>query len=262
MSSTGRTFDTTPLLPCRPAILSPGASRRFWAMNIRIHVHPRAPVRLRAGPARFLFLRPSASCKASSKSLIAARSSIVAAHARHKSLDIADLGELFRPQELSDIGWPDLCMILPLPSLMLASAFCPRRPTAGACRGFLQNPFPVLPVSAPGDAFLLQPPAHRVPSLRESIRCSMTTPITPGSTRYRRITDVRRLFTEYGAQQPFLGRELGFALGRDAADQDVAGPTSAPSRTMPNSSKSRSSSSDAPGISRVISSGPSLVSRD
>ena len=33
MSSTGTTRDTTPLLPCRPAILSPGCSLRFTAMK-------------------------------------------------------------------------------------------------------------------------------------------------------------------------------------------------------------------------------------
>ncbi len=31
MSSTGTIVDTTPLLPCRPAILSPGWMRRFTA---------------------------------------------------------------------------------------------------------------------------------------------------------------------------------------------------------------------------------------
>ncbi|MNT10204.1 hypothetical protein D3C72_1450210 [compost metagenome] len=33
MSSTGTTLDTTPLLPWRPAILSPGWMRRFTARN-------------------------------------------------------------------------------------------------------------------------------------------------------------------------------------------------------------------------------------
>src|SRR5215831_11169894 len=36
------------------------------------------------------------------------------------------------------------------------------------------------------------------------------------------VADLAGLLTEDGAQQPLLGRELGLALGRDLADQDVA----------------------------------------
>ncbi len=38
----------------------------------------------------------------------------------------------------------------------------------------------------------------------------------------RRVTDFTRLLTEDGAQQALLRGQLGFALGRDLADQDVA----------------------------------------
>src|SRR5216683_2404922 len=37
-----------------------------------------------------------------------------------------------------------------------------------------------------------------------------------------RVPNLARLLTEDGAEQPLLGRELGLALGRDLADQDVA----------------------------------------
>ena len=38
-----------------------------------------------------------------------------------------------------------------------------------------------------------------------------------------RVTDLARLLTEDRAQQALLRRELGLALGRDLADEDVAG---------------------------------------
>ena len=38
------------------------------------------------------------------------------------------------------------------------------------------------------------------------------------------VANVAGLFAEDGAQQFFFRRERGFALGRDLADQDVAGP--------------------------------------
>ncbi len=41
--------------------------------------------------------------------------------------------------------------------------------------------------------------------------------------RERCIADIPRFFPEYGAQEPFLRRQLGLALGRGLADEDIAG---------------------------------------
>ena len=47
-------------------------------------------------------------------------------------------------------------------------------------------------------------------------------PSTPGGTSSEASRDVAGLLAEDGVQQLLLGRELGLALGRDLADQDVA----------------------------------------
>jgi hypothetical protein len=62
-------------------------------------------------------------------------------------------------------------------------------------------------------------------------------------------------------QQLLFRGELGLALRRDLADEDVARPTRVPTRTMPLSSRLRSIFSLTFGMSRVNSSRPSLVSR-
>ena len=69
----------------------------------------------------------------------------------------------------------------------------------------------------------------------------MTTPPSPCGTFQRGVTDLARLLLEDRADQLLLGRQLGLALRRDLADQEVAGlATSAPMRTMPRSSRLRS----------------------
>src|SRR6266508_836649 len=76
-----------------------------------------------------------------------------------------------------------------------------------------------------------------------------------------RVLDLARLLAEDRPQQALLGCQLGLTLRRDLADQDVASLDLAPTRMMPFSSRSRRLSSPTLGMSRVISSGPSLVSR-
>ena len=44
-----------------------------------------------------------------------------------------------------------------------------------------------------------------------------------GGNLQRGVLHVRGLFAEDGAQQAFFRREFGFGLGRDLADEDVAG---------------------------------------
>ena len=85
-------------------------------------------------------------------------------------------------------------------------------------------------------------------------------PSLTGRYAQRGVAHVAGLLAEDGAQQALLGRELGLALRRDLADQDVILP-SLPHRSArcPDSSRSfRSASSPTFGMSRVISSRPEL----
>ena len=66
------------------------------------------------------------------------------------------------------------------------------------------------------------------------------------------VADFAGLLAEDGPQQALLGGQLGFALRRHLADEDVAGPTSAPTRMMPRSSRSARMSSLRFGMSRGI----------
>ena len=58
--------------------------------------------------------------------------------------------------------------------------------------------------------------------LRAKMRALMTMPPTPGGTRERAVTDVAGLLAEDRAEELLFGRELGLALRRDLADEDVA----------------------------------------
>ena len=77
----------------------------------------------------------------------------------------------------------------------------------------------------------------------------------------RGVLHLARLLAEDRAQQALLGGQLGLALRRDLADQDVARRDLGADRMIPFSSRLRRLSSPTFGMSRVISSGPSLVSR-
>ena len=58
--------------------------------------------------------------------------------------------------------------------------------------------------------------------LREKIFTSTTVPSIPGGRLERCVADVAGLLTEDGAEQLLFGSELGLALRRDFADEDVA----------------------------------------
>ena len=77
----------------------------------------------------------------------------------------------------------------------------------------------------------------------------------------RSITHFACLLAEDGAQQALFSGQLGLAFGVTLPTRMSPLLTSAPIRMMPRSSRSFSASSETLGISRVISSGPSLVSR-
>ena len=74
----------------------------------------------------------------------------------------------------------------------------------------------------------------------------------------RRVADLARLLLEDRADQLLLRRQLGLALRRHLADEQVAGPTSAPMRTMPLVEVGERLLR-AVRMSRVISSSPSFV---
>jgi hypothetical protein len=75
------------------------------------------------------------------------------------------------------------------------------------------------------------------------------------------VFDVAGLLAEDGPQQFFFRRQLGFTLGVILPTRMSPGPTSAPRRMMPLSSRFFRASSPTLGMSRVMSSLPSLVSR-
>jgi hypothetical protein len=77
----------------------------------------------------------------------------------------------------------------------------------------------------------------------------------------RGVADLAGLLAEDRAQQPLLGVSSVSPLGVTLPTRMSPGTTSAPMRMMPRSSRSARTSSETFGMSRVISSGPSLVSR-
>ena len=75
------------------------------------------------------------------------------------------------------------------------------------------------------------------------------------------VADLSRLFAEDGAQQALLGGQIGLALRRDLADQNItAAHLCADADDAAVVEILERIVADA-GISRVISSGPSFVSR-
>ena len=60
-------------------------------------------------------------------------------------------------------------------------------------------------------------------SSRENVLTSMTTPPSPCGTLRRRVADLAGLLLEDRADELLLGRQLGLALRRDLADEQVAG---------------------------------------
>ena len=97
--------------------------------------------------------------------------------------------------------------------------------------------------------------------LREKMRALMTMPPTPGGTLERAVAHVAGLLAEDRAEELLFGGELGLALRRDLADQDVARLHLGADAHDADSSRSLRASSPTFGMSRVISSLPSLVSR-
>ncbi len=97
--------------------------------------------------------------------------------------------------------------------------------------------------------------------LREKTRALMTVPSTPGGTR-RLVSRTSPAFSPKMARKSFSsGESCVSPLGVIFPTRMSPGFTSAPMRMMPDSSRSLRASSPTFGMSRVISSGPSLVSR-
>ena len=69
----------------------------------------------------------------------------------------------------------------------------------------------------------LTPGDRSSPRARENVLTSMTLPPSPCGHLERGVADLARLLLEDRADQLLLGRQLGLALGRDLADEQVAG---------------------------------------
>ena len=69
----------------------------------------------------------------------------------------------------------------------------------------------------------LTPGSSSSPFSRLNCRTSTTIPRSPCGRRRRRVLHLARLLAEDRAQEALLGGQLGLALRRDLADQDVAG---------------------------------------
>ena len=90
----------------------------------------------------------------------------------------------------------------------------------------------------------------------------MTTPPSPCGTLRRGVADLARLLLEDRADQLLLGRQLGLALRRDLADEQVARADLGADRGRRRARRGcASDSSERFGMSRVISSSPSFVER-
>ncbi len=76
---------------------------------------------------------------------------------------------------------------------------------------------------APADSTTGTPPVHGIPELTGKDPLLDHDAEHARFHAHRGVTNVGRLLAEDRPQQPLLGCELGLTLGRDAADQDVAG---------------------------------------
>ena len=96
---------------------------------------------------------------------------------------------------------------------------------------------------------------------RENVLTSITLPPSPCGT-LREVSRTSRAFSLKIARISFSSAVSSVSpLGVTLPTSRSPEPTSAPMRTIPRSSRSRSDSSERFGMSRVISSSPSLVER-
>ena len=130
------------------------------------------------------------------------------------------------------------------------------------CRPAILSPSVILRICATLTRTIFSTPVLRSRySSRSNTLTSTTLPRSPwGKRKLESFTS--RAFSPNIARSNFSSGLSSFSpLGVILPTRMSRGPTSAPMRTMPSSSKSFSASSPTLGMSRVISSGPSLVSR-
>ena len=107
----------------------------------------------------------------------------------------------------------------------------------------------------------LTPGGSSSPSSRLNTLTSMTLPFSPWGT-FSEVSRTSRAFSpKIARSRRSSGVSSVSPFGVTLPTSTSPGPTSAPTRMMPRSSRSASMSSDRFGMSRLISSGPSLVSR-
>ena len=107
----------------------------------------------------------------------------------------------------------------------------------------------------------LTPADRSSPAFRENVFTSITTPPSPCGT----LSDVSRTSRAFSLKMARISFSSAVSsvspFGVTLPTSRSPEPTSAPTRTMPRSSRLRSDSSERFGMSRVISSSPSLVER-
>ena len=219
MSSIGAIREITPLLPCRPAILSPGCSLRFTAQKTLTILStpggsssPRCSFSTLFSKRSCSAFRPSSSCRLRPWiSVIRSASSIPISHqmpARHAvqrlGIDLAAdpvplraRGDLLPDHHLAqppeDVALQDRALVVAVLGQTL---------DLGALDG--DRALVLLDAAAVEDADLDDRALHARRHLQGGV------------------ADVGGLLAEDGPQQLLLGRHRRLALGRDLADQDVA----------------------------------------
>ncbi len=219
MSSTGTTRDTTPLLPWRPAILSPGCSLRFTATNtLTIFITPGGSSSPRCSFSTLLSKRACSRDTAASNSRFSVSISAITASSCTPIWRQAPRG--CSASTSSVIGVPALMPLKP-PAALRPSSFS---------RSRLRKLRSWIAFSSSRSLASRSISARSIAIARSSLSTprrlnTRTSTIVPDHARrqlQRGVAHVGRLLAEDRAQQLFFRRHRALALRRHLADQDVA----------------------------------------
>ena len=219
MSSTGTIIDTTPLLPCRPAILSPGWILRFTATKtLTIFMTPGGSSSPRCSLSTLstkrrsrLFLASSYCLPMASTSAMAASSASPISHHWLRGSSPSTSSEMMVP--LRAFFGP-LAASLPMQRRLQARIDVAVEDLQLVV-AVLGEALDLLALDRHGALVLLDAVAIEDAHLHDRAVDARRQP-------QRRVAHVGGLLAEDGAQQLLLRRHRALALGRDLADQDVA----------------------------------------
>ena len=257
MSSTGTMVEITPLLPCRPATLSPGCTRRLTAMyTFTILRTPAAS----SSPA--VILRAFSVKRRSMSSRICSRRSREASRlvlSLRLRMMISNHCSRERASSLRGVTLPGLKPSGP-PSASLPSISSRTRwnRSSSMMRRWSSRSFftPASSWSSLASARL----SFSTPS-RVNTRTSITVPSMPAGT-LSEVSLMSEAFSPKIARSSFSsGVNWVSPLGVTLPTRMSPALTSAPMKAMPDSSSLANAASPTLGMSAVISSAPSLVSR-